>query len=340
VILRVILGSVLATVFCAAQAQTQLPPVALDKIIQGIENPDLADVPDIMGVVQIQGIAFDLGQEQLSAILAAGNKGRRNPVEMAAFIAACWNVCQPCQARLFAPMSLDELLTTLKRRHDNDLLLQEVRARHVKDLDISEGTANVLRASGANEELVALLVPDDKVPTIPLIGYNTLELKHAEDYDPSASEGWLKVTAELPPKSSSEFVFKHNSLFGRALTGGEPTILGAYFNKPAPRNTDIEHLEFNSNLEGGGVTGSDEKRSGGLLGIVKGKPKDEKAKDAPVLEVTSIGGDADGRQAFQIRLANNQISPQQYSFTVRWRMLTAPKVPAPAPAKPARPAKK
>jgi hypothetical protein len=115
--------------------------------------------------------------------------------------------------------------------------------------------------------------------------------------------------------------------------------LGAYFNKPAPRNTDIEHLDFNSNLEGGEVSGIDEKRSGGLRGLVKGKPKDEKVTDAPVLEVAYLAGDADGRQAFQIRLANKQSTPHQYSFTVRWRVLAAPKVRAPAPTKPARPAK-
>ena len=335
---RVIFSSFLATAFCVGQAQTQLPPVALDGILRGIENPDLADVPDITAVVRMQGIAFDLGQEELQAILAAGNKGRRNPVEMAAFIEACWNVCQRCQARLLAPLSMEELLAKLKRGHDNDLLLQEVRARRVKDLDVKDGsTANVLRAYGANDALVAFLVPDDKIPTIPLIGYNTLQLKHAEDYDPAAAEGWLKVTAEFPAKSTSEFVFKHNALFVRALTGGAPTNVGAYFNKPAPRNVPNERLDFTSNLDGAEVSGSDEKGSGGTG---KGKPKDQKKKDAPVLEVAYLGGDNEGRQAFQIRLANNQTTPEEHSFMVRWRVLTSPKAPAPTLTKPGRPAKK
>ena len=337
---RILLGSVLAGGFCAAQAPNKLPPIALQKIIEGIENPDLADLPDIMGVVQLQGIDFDLGKEQLGAILAAGNKGRRNPAEMAAFIATCWNVCQKCRARILAPMSMDELLVLLKRGGDGEILLQEVKARSVKDLDISEGTANVLRAAGATERLVNLLVPDDKVPTIPLIGYKTLELKHAEDYDPSAPVGWLKVTAQLPANSTSEFNFKHNSLFGRAVSGGEATNLGSYFNKPAPRKTGIELVDFSSNLDGGEVSGGDEKRAGGVFGIGKGKPKDEKAKDAPVLEVAYLGGDADGRNSFQIRLTNKQNTPQQYSFMLRWRVLTTPKPPDPGSKKPTPASKK
>jgi len=248
-------------------------------------------------------------------------------------------VCQKCRAQFLTPLTLDELLTLLKRAHDNDILLQEVKARGVKDLEISEANANVLRAAGANEELVSFLVPDDKVKISPLIGYKTFELKHAEEYDPSAPEGWIKVTAEIPANSTSEFAFKHNALFGRAVKGGEPTVLNAYFNKPAPRNTDFTHIKFTPSLEGGEATGGEEKRSGRLLGIVKGKSKDEKAKDAPSMDVAYPSVDDTGRNSFQITLANKQSTSQQYSFTVRWTVLEDPKPPTAAPTKPS-PAKK
>jgi len=103
-------------------------------------------------------------------------------------------------------------------------------------------------------------------------------------------------------------------------------------NKPAPRNIPVERLELNSNLQSAEVSG-DEKKNGGFLRIGKGKPKDENAKDAPVLEASYLTADSDGRNAFQIRLTNKQNSPQQYSFTIRWRVLAAPKSPAAAPAK-------
>jgi hypothetical protein len=291
---------------------------------------DLIQMPVVIGGIRDRGISFDLGTPQLAAILSASIEGKRNTSEMAELLNASLSGCQKCRARFFAPMSMDELQTMLKRWGSGDALVQEVRARQVKDLDISEGTANVLRAAGANETLVTLLVPDDKVKISPLIGYNTFELKHAEDYDPSAPAGWLKVTTELPANSTGEFVFKHNSLFGRAVNGGEPTNLGSYFNKPAPRKTGMELVDFNSNLESLDASGADDKR--------KAKPND-KAKDAPVIEVAYLGGDADGRNAFQIRLTNKQSRPQQYAFTVRWRVLTTPKPPEPSLKKPSGPKK-
>jgi hypothetical protein len=330
-----------ALIAACVYAQKPLePPLTLDVLTEGLRDPVVVDVPGLTREILARGIDFNLGKQELGALLNAAANGKRAPDEVAALIAAAQDNCQKCRARFLTPLSLEELLTMLRRGHDDAVLLQEVKTRRVKELDVSEGTANVLRAAGAKDALVAFLVPDDKVPTIPLIGYNTVELKHAEDYDPTAPEGWLKVMAELPAKSTSEFVFKHNGLFERAMSGEEPTTLGAYFNKPAPRNVDIDHLDFTSNLESGEIVGGDEKRSGGLLGKVKGKPKNENAKDAPVFEVAYLDGDRDGRHAFRILLANKQRSPQQYSFTVRWRVLTAPKAPAPAPAKPARRPKK
>jgi hypothetical protein len=318
-----------------AQLKPAAPPVTFDGLMGVLKN-DLIPMATILDGVRNRGIDFDLNQK-LAEILAGAAEGHRTPGETATLITASLDSCQKCRARFLAPLTLEELLVLLKKGGDPGALLQEVKVRHVKDLDVSEGTANVLRAGGAKEELVTFLVPDDKIPTIPLIGYNTLVLKHAEDYDPAAPAGWLKVSVEIPANSAGEFVFKHNSLFGRAVSGGEPMNLGAYFNKPAPRNTDLAHLDFTSNLEAGEVSAGDEKH-GGFLGIGKGK-KDDKAKDIPIIEVAYIGGDADGRNSFQIRLTNKQSSPQQYSFTVRWMELTAPKTPATAPAKPS-PAKK
>jgi translation elongation factor EF-1beta len=322
-----------------AQIKPASPPVEFDPLLEALKS-EVIDVNVVIKGIQDRGIAFDLGKAQLEAIVSSAAEGKRRPGEIAAVIAASLDSCQKCYARFLAPLTQEELLALLKRGHDNDILLQEVKARGVKDLDISEANANVLRAAGANEELVRFLVPDDKVKISPLIGYKTFELKHAEEYDPSAPEGWLKVTAEIPANSASEFFFKHNALFGRAVNGGEPTVLSAYFNKPAPRNTDFEHIEFTPTLEGGEATGGDEKRGGGFrLGIGKGKSKDEKAKEAPPLDVAYPGADDTGRNSFQIRLANKQATPQQYSFTLRWRVLTAPK-PAPAPLKPAPSSKK
>ncbi len=318
------------------QAASPESPFDRDDLLRGLANPDFAEVTELTEAIQRRGIDFDLTNEQIGAILAAGVQGKRDPAQMAVLLMTSLRACQKCRAQFIVPLSLEELLISLKRSHDNDLLLQEVKARGVKDLDISEATANVLRAAGANEELVGFLVPDDKVKISPLIGYKMVELKHAEDYDTSATEGWLKITAQIPANSTSEFIFKHNSLFAQAVAGAEPTNVTAYFNKPAPRNTKIDLLQFSGNLEGGEATAGDEKR--GFLGIGKGKPKDEKAKDAPPLEVAYLGADDTGRNSFQIRVANKQSTPQQSSFTLRWMVLTAPKPltvikASPAPAK-------
>jgi hypothetical protein len=329
----------LLSVLCVfAQVKALEPPLSLDVLTEGLSDPVLAEVPGLTKEVLARGIDFDLNQK-LAVILTAAAEGHRAPAEVAALIAAALDNCQKCYARFLAPLSSEELLTLLKRGHDNDILLQEVKARGVKDLEISEANANVLRTAGANEELVNFLVPDDKVKIGNLIGYQPFELKHAEDYDPSASEGWLKVTAEIPANSTSEFAFIHNALFGRAVKGGEPTVRSAYFNKPAPRHTDFAHIKFTPSLEGGEATGGEEKRSGGFLGIGKGKSKDEKAKDAPSLDVAYPSEDRTGRNSFQITLANKQSTPQEVSFMVRWTVLADPQPLTAPPPKPA-PAKK
>lgn len=330
------LSVVFSTGLTLGQAVSPESPFDRDDLLRGLANPDFAEVTELTEAIQRRGIDFDLTNEQIGAILAAGVQGKRDPGQMAALLMTSLRACQKCRAQFIAPLSLEELLMSLKRGHDNDLLLQEVKARGVKGLDISEATANVLRAAGANEELVGFLVPDDKVKISPLIGYKTVELKHAEDYDTTATEGWLKVTAQIPANSTSEFIFKHNSLFAQAVAGGEPANVAAYFNKPAPRNTKIDLLQFSGNLEGGEATPGDEKR-GSLLDRVKGKPKDK--KDAPPIEVAYLGADDTGRNSFQIRVANKQNTPQQSSFTLRWMILSAPNPPAGAKPSPA-PAKK
>jgi len=334
----IFLGFVLIALRVSAQVPPVAPPVEFDPLREALRH-DAIPMADVMKNIQNRWTDFDLGDSQLAALLSAANEGKRSPAEIGALLRTLLDACQKCHARVLAPLTLDELLLDLKRAGERNALMQEVKVRKVKDLEISEASANVLRAAGANEELVGFLVPDDKVKISPLIGYKTFELKHAEDYDPSAPEGWLKVTAEIPANSSSEFVFKHNALFGRAVSGGEPTVLGAYFNKPAPRNTDFEHIDFTQSLEGGEVTVGDEKRSGGFLGIGKGKSKDDKGKEAPSMDVAYPGADDTGRNSFQIRLANKQSTPQQYSLTIHWMVLAAPKPLTAAPTKPS-PAKK
>jgi len=305
-----------------AQVKPASPPVEFDPLLEALKS-DVIEMNFVIKGIQDRGIAFDLGRSQLEAIVSAGSEGKRRPAEIAALIAVSLDACQKCYARFLKPLTQEELLTLLKRNHDSDLLLQEVKARGVKDVDVSEANANVLRAAGANEQLVGFLVPDDKVKISPLVDYKTFELKHAEDYDPSATEGWLKVTAQIPANSTSEFIFKHNSLFARAVAGGEPNTLAAYFNKPAPKNMSIDLLQYSGNLEGGEVNAGDEKR-GSLIDRVKGKTKD-KGKDALTIEVVYLQADDTGRNSFRIRVANKQSTPQQSSFTLRWMALMDPK---------------
>jgi hypothetical protein len=189
-----------------------------------------------------------------------------------------------------------------------EAILQEARARGLKDVEISEPAAHELREAGASEELVNFLVPDDKVPTVPLIDYNTLALKRAEEYDPGAVEGWLKITLELAIGSQSEFILKHTGLFARSVQGPAPTNVSAYFNKPAPKNMAAELIDPKWNIE---VV---DERTGVLVGLRKRK--------LPVVDVSYSGAGLDGRHVFKIVIANKEASPQRYLFSLRWRVRT------------------
>jgi len=320
------LGLFLASIFaltCAAGQVATRDAITLDDLVKGLANPDFAEVPELTEVIQRRGIDFDLGK-QLGAILSAAARGKRDPEQIATLITACLNACQDCRARFLAPMTTDELRALLKSGFTPEAILREVQARGVNDLENSDAAANMWRAAGANDELVKLLVPDDKIPAVPIVGYTPLVLKHAEEYDPNAPKGWLKVTAGVPATSQSVFIFQHNALFVDAKGEGATDVV-AYFNKPAPRNTPAERIDFNFGLEGGRPV-ADEKR-GGLLGPRKGKPV-----VAPVvIEASYLVAQDGGRNAFRIALTNKEMSPQQYSFYLRWQVLTTPKVAAPAP---------
>jgi hypothetical protein len=319
---NVILGCVLLTVCAVAQTEQAEPRVSLNVLVEGLGDPDLIEVSALTQEIQRRGIDFDLGK-QLGAILAAATKGKRDPEQVADLVMACLSACQDCRARFLAPMTSDELLARLKSGFTPASVLREVQARGVKDLDDSEAAAHMWRSKGATEELVNLLLPDDKIPSFPLVGYTALTLKHAEEYDPGAPKGWLKITAQIPANSQNEFVFQHTALFVRAVKGAEPTDVIAYFNKPAPRNTTVDLVDFNSGLEGGPAA---EEKRGGLLGLRKGK-----AVVAPVIEASYMVGRDDSRNAFRVVLTNKDTSPQQYSFYLRWQVLITPKVSTPAP---------
>jgi hypothetical protein len=306
--------------------------IVLDDLKKALADPEIAEVHELTDAIQKYGIQFDLGTEELGAILDAAAKGKRDSNETASLILTCFRVCQSCREHLLEPMSLEESLTFLKWRFAPAAIAQEVRVRGIKDLEISEGTADVLRAAGANEELVSLIVPDDKIPTIPLAGdYKPFEPKHAEDYDPSAIEGWLRVNTELPAKSQSEFVFKHNALFVKAISGDAPKTIDAYFNKPTPRNAAPELIDFVCGLENPPFRCDQEPtEKHGLKDTVRRSGNKNNKTSVPLIKASYIPPASGDRSGFSILVANPQPEPRKYSFYLRWQVLASPK-PAPAP---------
>jgi hypothetical protein len=323
----------LALVLFASASTGQTPvaaPYNLADLVEGIANPLFAEIPELTDLVRIRGIDFNLGDQELGKIIEAGAKGKRDPKEMAALIRAALNACQDCRARYLTPLSLEELQTLLKR-FTPDAVSREVRARGVNGLQASEATQNALRAWGAKEDLIAFLIPDDKIPTIPLVApYRAVLLKRAQEYDPAAQEGWLKITAELPPGSQSEFIFKHNALFVKAVQGMEPSGVQAYFNKPAPRNKTAELIDIECGLETPAIPCGqevrDEKRGSWVRRV---SPANSKNK-TPVVEYSFVAPDGDGRAGFQIAVSNSEKTAQKYSFYLRWRVRDAPKPPPPS----------
>ncbi|MBZ5675105.1 MAG: hypothetical protein LAP61_12740 [Acidobacteriia bacterium] len=310
-------------------AQSADTRIALQDLLDALADPEVAKVPQLSDSILRNGIQFDLKDEVLGKILDAGRQGKRDPKEMATLITVALSACQDCRARYLTPMSLEELQTLLKR-FTPEAVSREVRARGVTGLEMSGATANVLRAWGAKEDLIAFLVPDDKIPTIPLQPpYQMAPLSRAQEYDPAAKEGWLRISAELAPSSQTEFFFKHNALFVKPLQGEEPKQVQAYFNKPAPRNKTAEFIDAECGLESPAIAcgqeAKDEKR-GGLRSVL---PKNTKSK-AALIEYSYAAPDGDGRAGFQITVANPEKTAQKYSVYLRWRVLDSPKPPPPS----------
>jgi hypothetical protein len=321
-----LLALVLLTPVSRGQAPTA-QPYKLPDLIEGVANPGFADIPELTDSVRRLGIDFNVGDQELGEIIDAGAKGKRNPGEMAGLIRAVLNACQDCRARYLTPLSVEELQTLLKR-FTPEAVFREVRARGVTGLEMSGATANFLRASGAREDLIAFLVPDDKIPTIPLVApYQTVVLKRAHEYDPGAQEGWLKINMELPPGSQSEFIFKHTALFIQTTEGAGPKDIQAYFSKPAPRNKTAEFIAIECGLDSPelvcGQEVLDPKRGTWVRSV---QPKKSKNK-TPLAEYTYVAPDDDGRAGFRIAVSNPEKTPQKYSVNLTWRVLDAPKPP-------------
>jgi hypothetical protein len=324
-------GLLFLTVFSSAMltAQSEDSRIILQDLLDALADPEVARVPQLSDSIQRNGIQFDLKDEVLGKILDAGRQGKRDPKEMAALVTAALSVCQNCRARYFTPMSLEELQTLLKR-FTPEGVFREVRARGVTGLEMSLGTANVLRASGAKEDLIAFLVPDDKIPTIPLQPpYKTAPIKRAQDYDPAASEGWLKISMDLPAGSQSEFIFKHNALFVKTTQGDEPKEIQAYFNKPAPRNKTAEFVDVECGLDNPVMAACGQETRDEKRGILVRSAFWKKSK-TPIIEYTFVAPDGDGRAGLQIAVANPEKTAQKYSAYVRWKVLDAPKASPPS----------
>jgi hypothetical protein len=300
----------------AAQVLPVELPLDLETVVDGISNPVLTDVPTLTKEIRGRGIRFDL-ENHLTQILRAGINGKRDADQMAALVLACLQSCQDCRGRLLYPMTKAELFRLKQWRFSPDAIFDEARIRTVKDIAPSDVAANELRSAGFREDLVSQVVPDDKIPVAALAGYKILPLKRASEYDPSASEGWLRVTAGLPANSQSEFMFKHNGLFAKAKRGGEPNVVSCNFNKPAPRNTKAEFVDFSKNKWGLEVW---DERHGS-----KPVPLDNKSKSKSLLEISYLDAEADGRNTFQIVLSNNDGTPKQYTFYFYWQVLKTPK---------------
>jgi hypothetical protein len=327
---RVLLLAMLSYGLIKGQTPGADQRIVLDDLLTALSDPGIAEVAELRGAIQRNGIRFDVSSDVLGRILSAGNQGKRDPQEMAALITACLSACQDCRARFLTPLSVEELQTLLKR-FTPEAVFREVRARGVTGLEMSGAAANFLRASGAREDLIAFLVPDDKIPTIPLVApYQTVVLKRAHEYDPEAQEGWLKINMELPPGSQSEFIFKHTALFIQTTEGAGPKDIQAYFSKPAPRNKTAEFIDIECGLDSPelvcGQEVLDPKRGTWVRSV---QPRKSKSK-TPLAEYTYVAPDGDGRAGFQIAVSNPEKTPQKYSVSLTWRVLDAPKPPPPS----------
>ncbi len=313
-------GLLVAGILMIACAQAQVKgssdsPVPLAWLATGLGDPDAAEIPELISEVRRVGLGFDLGEPELAAILKAAADGKRNSDDVAKLVMVCLNACEKCRARAIAPLTKADLKTLLKWGFSPDAIWDEARIRTVPDMEISKATADELRETGALDDLIARLLPDDKMPTAPPEGeYRTLALRNSETYNANAPKGWLKVTADLPANSQNEFVFKHSALFARAVKGEEATVdlENSAFNRPTPRNTEKVYVE----LEDQFLDNLDQK-SGLRRGAAKVK-----------FSVEYLAADPDGRNAFQIQIMNMDKNPQRCSFSFGWKVRTTPKPPA------------
>jgi len=292
-------------------------PMKFSDLTKALANPDYVEVNELTELIKIRGIGFELSEQYLGLILSNSIKGGRDPDQVAALILASMQACQECRARAIAPMTKDGLKQLISWGFSPSAILEEARVRGVADIEVSAAAAAELRTFGARDDLINLLMPDDKMPTkAPEGDFKPIALRRAEGYTPTALKGWLKITTDFPARSQSEFVFKHNALFVRTTSGEDPIVDldASSFNKPGPRNTSVELVDFQ-------VTADNLDQKTGLFG--------GSAAIKPSAEYISADSDPDGRNAFRIHVGNKLNKPQRCVIYLEWTVRTTPKSPPP-----------
>jgi hypothetical protein len=309
-------------IFCGISlGQTPKGALAFSDFMAALENPDYVQIPELIDAIKSRGIAFELSEQSLGSIISNAAKGNRDAYQVAALILACMQACQDCRGRALAPMTRDELKTLMTWGFSRSSILEEARVRGVQGLEVSATTAEELRKDGADDDLINLLMPDDKMATKPPEGaFKQLALRRAEGYNPSSPKGWLTITADFPAKSQSEFIFKHNALFVRATTGDEPTVDldASSFKKTTPRNTSADLVDFH-------VTSDSLDQQKSVFGVSPALK--------PIADYRPAEEDPDGRNAFRIQVANKLTKPQRCVISLDWTVRATPKSP-PSGAKP------
>jgi hypothetical protein len=291
-------------VSCAAQAAG---PLTLKGVVDLLSQKDYVQVREIEEQVLMRGIGFNVDEGSIAQILNAGTLAAREPKEMASLVVACFRVCSNCRAQAIQPMTLGEIASLRAWGFPAGAIDREVRVRRIADLPLSRESADRLRKLGLAEDLIALLVPDDRIPVALPEGYKAFNLRRAEEYDAAAPDGFLKVVVELRANSKCDLIFKHNSLFAKSLNGQPPVELSAIFSKPTPRPEELDSIEFHSGLE------DYKEESGGMFGMGK-------KKESP-LEAAKIPAGPDGRTSFRMTLTNSSAArDQRFSLYIRWRV--------------------
>jgi hypothetical protein len=255
-------------------------------------NP-VFDTSQVITAIDNAHLVIEFSEYNLASVIEAGMKGNRRPGEVAQVVLRLLKDCRNCRNQFWAPLKENDLLADLQK--GPVFATDDLRVRGAESLPLSTGYLSKLVTAGATPELIALVESGLAVPTPD--GFKPARVGKASGFSPLATEGQLTLHANIDMQVA--FLFLHNALFFKTLSGEEPSSIDAEYTAFGPSG-DPQTINFE------------------VKQIPAKGAKPPKKNKAPQIS-KQLAPDTSGRTGLQVTVNDVENGRHDYDLVLTWK---------------------